>query len=199
VYTLAKKLKVENNMGMRELLKLPNVLKLKEKRGGLAWEEVEPVLKKAIDLLKKSRAKEGQNLAGDILERIKFISENVTQIGKLDKGRIGSYKKKIEDRLNKLLDSSSIDSERLEKEIAIYSDRIDITEELIRIKSHIKEFKKQIKKSGAIGKSLDFRLQELMREFNTISNKCNNVDISNCSVACRGELEKIREQVQNIE
>ena len=150
-----------------------------------------------------SRSKEGSALVADIKPRVKIINSKVAEIKKLTPLVVKAYQKRILDKIDKLknlLDAEGeIDPVKIITEIGIFSERVDITEELIRLKAHTATFLKTLKKGGVIGKRLDFILQEMFRETTTIGNKCNNADISGAVVIMKEELEKMREQVQNLE
>jgi uncharacterized protein (TIGR00255 family) len=196
---LAEELNVPCDVGLKELLRLPNVFSIAEEEIALTFEQIKPLLEKLLKAFKKSRNEEGKRLVSDMKDRLKTLSEAIKKIKKQDKSRVPNYAERLRSRLQEMAAETELDTERIERELVHYCDRIDITEEVIRIDSHIKMFLNILKEKNAIGKSLDFRCQELLREFNTICNKANCVDISDQAILCRSELEKIREQVQNIE
>jgi uncharacterized protein (TIGR00255 family) len=143
--------------------------------------------------------KEGVQLINDIVSRIKLISDTTDCIEKETPHSVNLFREKLTERIKELQVDSAVDADRIAKEVALYADRIDISEEIVRLKSHIKHFSQAIDKGGIIGKKLDFIAQEMSREINTIAAKCNNVSISHKTITVRSELEKIREQVQNIQ
>lgn len=197
---LATEHKLDFRPDVKDLLRLPGVVQTEDMGdAGLTWEQVEPLLKRALKELDGSRRKEGTALDRDLRGRLKTIERLTGDIEKLENRRTLDYKGRLLERIQPLLGELPVDAERVEKELAWYSDRVDVSEELTRIRSHIPAFRDTLKGGGTIGKALDFRCQELLREFNTISNKCNDVEISHCTIAARGELEKVREQVQNVE
>lgn len=153
----------------------------------------------ALEILLSERKNEADKLVPDMLMRLDSVEKKVDIIRTLSKESLGKYREKLLVRIKEMDIDISVDDERVLKEIAFYADRIDISEELVRLASHIALFRSTIKKGGVIGKSLDFVIQELFRETNTIASKCNNSDVSHVTIAVRTELEKIREQVQNIE
>jgi len=163
-----------------------------------------PLMKATAQAIKShidSRAKEGAALVKDIKSRIKIIDNKVGAIKKLAPQVVKSYQERIAKRIEQLRKQTGVefDPVRIITETGIFSERVDITEELIRLKAHIDTFVKTLKKGGVIGKRLDFILQEMFRETTTIGNKCNNAEISGHVVIMKEELERMREQVQNLE
>jgi len=163
-----------------------------------------PLFKATKQALKShitSRAKEGAALVKDIKSRVKIIDKKNAEIKKLAPQVVKSYLKKINNRIEQLKKQTGVefDPVRVITEVGVFSERIDITEELIRLKAHINIFVNTLNKGGVIGKRLDFILQEMFREITTIGNKCNNAEISSSVVIMKEELEKMREQVQNLE
>lgn len=138
-------------------------------------------------------------MADDLVARIQGIKEKVEEISSLSTGLIEEYVVKLEGRIKEILKNQDIDESRLAQEVVIYADKCSIEEEVTRLKSHISQFEKLIKTDEAIGKKLDFIIQEMNRETNTIGSKANNLEITNGVIDIKTELENIREQVQNIE
>ncbi len=163
-----------------------------------------PLMKATAQAIKShisSRAKEGAELVKDIKSRIKIIDKKNAEIKKLAPQVVKAYQKKINNRIEQLKKKAGVefDPVRVITEIGIFSERVDITEEITRLKAHTNIFVKTLNKGGVIGKRLDFILQEMFREITTIGNKCNNAEISGSIVVMKEELEKMREQVQNLE
>lgn len=165
--------------------------------------EIEKVLKQllhqAMDSLTKVRMEEGKTLCSDIVKRIRIVSGAIDRIGKIADRVFSAYSKRLKERVSSLNKSLKIDPTRLAQEVALIAERSDITEEIVRFKSHIKQFNKLLKEDKGIGRRLDFLLQEMNREVNTVGSKANDAEISIEVVNIKNELEKIREQVQNIE
>ena len=145
------------------------------------------------------RAMEGSKIAEDLLSRVKAIQKKVQEISSLSTGLIEEYVVKLEGRIKEILKSQEIDEARLAQEVVIYADKCSVEEEVTRLKSHISQFEKLLISEGAIGKKLDFIIQEMNRETNTIGSKANNLEITNEVIDVKTELENIREQIQNIE
>jgi len=159
----------------------------------------EGVLVTALDELKRSRMKEGEILVSDIKKRLRLLKRHLKSIEARQKGFLDRTMKKMRRRLKELLEEVSIDESRLMQELAIMAQRSDITEEIVRIKSHIESIERLITTDEVVGKRIDFYAQELRREINTIGSKASDVKISDRVVEMKHEVEKIREQAQNLQ
>lgn len=157
------------------------------------------LLRGAMESLTKVRKEEGIVLYNDIIKRLNIVVRAINKIEGLSKNAPSRYYKRLKERINNLNESIKIDSSRLAQEAAIIADRCDITEEIVRFKSHAKQFGKLLKGDKGVGRRLDFLLQEMNREINTLSAKANDAAISIDAVNIKNELEKMREQAQNIE
>ena len=138
-------------------------------------------------------------MAKDLLKRIEKTNQKIEKISGLSTGLIEEYVVKLENRIKEILKNQEIDESRLAQEVVIYADKCSIEEEVTRLKSHISQFKELINSDDAVGKKLDFIIQEMNRETNTIGSKANNLEITNGVIDIKTEIENIREQVQNIE
>ena len=145
------------------------------------------------------RTNEGSKIAEDLSRRIKTIQEKVKDISSLSTRLIEEYVVKLEGRIKEILKNQEVDEARLAQEVVIYADKCSIEEEVTRLKSHISQFEKLLNSEEAIGKKLDFLIQEMNRETNTIGSKANNLEITNGVIDIKTQLENIREQIQNIE
>ena len=165
------------------------------------WPKVEQAVKEALDNLVTMRETEGGNIYGDFIYRAYLIAEKLTKIEERSPMVVEEYQAKLTDRLNNLLADHNItvEPERLLQEVAIFADRASITEEIVRLKSHIKQFKNIINSDQPVGRKLDFLIQEFNREANTIASKANDYTLAQIVVEIKAEIEKIREQIQNIE
>jgi len=183
------------------LLSLPGVLV--EQRVDVDEEQVgkdiKAILTEALVALVDSRQREGAKLAADILERLKNISQTVEQISDLSPQIVESYRKRLKENIQRLLPDITVEPGRLEVEIALFADRSNVTEELVRLRSHLENFQGFLASRDAVGRKMDFYLQELNREINTVGSKAPEVAVSQRVVEIKSELEKIREQVQNLE
>jgi len=205
-YNLLKKIK--NVTGFKEEINLGHILNFSDFFMAESGNEVDDeefsyiskLLEKALEDLNKMKIKEGDILKKDILGRIKFIEKEATSISKLSAYKVKSEKEKIQKRLeNLLIDKRIIDENRLELEVVLLADKTDITEEITRLKSHTKYFEEYSKSKELAGRRLNFLIQEINREINTIASKSMDAEISQKSVRMKEELEKIKEQLQNIE
>ncbi len=153
----------------------------------------------ALEELNKSRTEEGDNLIIDIRKRLSLLDEFVARIEEKRDVYIADARNRLHDKLKELLDNVQIDEARLIQETAIIVEKSDITEEIVRLKSHLKQFDEVLKSGDTIGKKLDFMIQEMRREINTVSSKTHDINITNNVVDMRHEIEKIKEQVQNLQ
>lgn len=191
-----------DNIGVIDISKMPEVfnLKLENEDEELLWTELSECLNNAITSFVLMRETEGEKIKDDLKRRIGSISEKIQKISEISTGLVHEYIVKLEKRVNELLKNTVVDEARLAQEVVIYSDKCSIEEELTRLRSHIAQFLNLINESaGAIGKKLDFLIQEMNRETNTIGSKANNLEITNLVVDIKTEIENIREQIQNIE
>jgi len=163
------------------------------------WKVAEKALQEALRSLLKMRTQEGNQLKNDLIDRIDFIDENIEIITNETNGRADETREKLLERINNLIDEDKIDPERLEMEVAILVDKMDVTEEIVRLRSHLKFFKEAVEQPEPAGRQLNFLTQEINRELNTIGSKANNSEIAQYVVKCKEALEQIREQVQNVE
>lgn len=192
---------VQDDFSLSNLIKLPEALIIENQEldNDIIKNELLSCLKMAITNLNRMRENEGQIIKNDITKRIEKLKYIVREIEENTSGLVETYKERLYKRIYENLDIKNIDENRLMLEVTLFADKSDITEEIVRLKSHIEQFEKSLMEGGAIGKKLDFILQEMNREANTIASKSIIFNISNCIVNLKDELEKIREQVQNIE
>jgi uncharacterized protein (TIGR00255 family) len=153
----------------------------------------------AMESLDKMRMAEGKAIEEDLLKRLKIIEEYLYDIEENAPKIVDEYKRRLEDKIQKMSGEMVLDESRLIQEVAIFADRCDITEEIVRFRSHLKQFRDYISKDDSIGRRLDFLIQEISREVNTIGSKATDSSISPKVVEIKAELEKLREQVQNVE
>jgi uncharacterized protein (TIGR00255 family) len=175
---------------------------IEENKSGEPPEECENVIReslaKAIEGLEEMKLREGQAMHDDIKTRLVSCGKIVNKIEKLSQEEPGRYRERLQERLAQLQDGTKLNPERLEQEIALLADRLDITEEVVRFRTHL-EHMDDILAQREVGKKAEFLMQELNREVNTIASKSNHAEISQASVEIKSDLEKVREQLQNIE
>ena len=196
---LAEETGVNKEISLTEIAKLPDVFIVENNIDEeIIWDELSIPLSEAIDSFISMRQIEGNKMAEDLIKRNEQIKEKIKNISELSTGLIEEYVVKLEGRIKEILKTDVVDKNRLATEIVIYADKCSIEEEITRLKSHTEQLDKMLK-GNAGGKKLDFLIQEMNREINTIGSKANNIDITNLVVEIKTELENIREQVQNIE
>lgn len=191
---------IEDNINVMDISKMPDVLTIQnDENEELIWSELQIALEEAIQSFVTMRQVEGEKISNDLLSRINIISENVNKICEFSTRLVEDYVVKLTNRVKEYLNTDVVDENRLAQEVVIYADKCSVEEEITRLKSHINQFIGLLNTDGAIGKKIDFLLQEMNRETNTIGSKANCLDITNLVVEVKTELENIREQVQNIE
>lgn len=198
---LAKEGEIIDNINVTEVIRLPEVLNISLENDDeeLILSELTVCTKNAIDSFIAMRETEGLKIKEDLQNRINIISKKIDKINSISTGLVEEYVVKLEKRINDILKTSVVDETRLAQEIVIYSDKCSIEEEITRLRSHILQFTNLLETSGPIGKKLDFLVQEMNRETNTIGSKANSLEITNLVVDLKTEIENIREQIQNIE
>ena len=198
---LAEEADIPSGLRATEVSKMPDVLnvQLDEDSLEIIWTELSECLENAIDNFIDMRSIEGNKIKQDLEERLKKIEEDVNKISELSTGLVEEYVVKLEERIKELLKVDVVDKDRLAQEIVIYSDKCSTEEELTRLRSHISQFKNLLEQDEPTGKKLDFLMQEMNRETNTIGSKSGKLEITNLVIEMKTILEDIREQIQNIE
>ena len=199
---LGKKLKIKNDLTTSFLVRTPDVVKLRKKE--VDEKEIEnavlSLLDNALDSYNSMRVKEGEKLKIYVEENLDIILDTVSKIEVLLPESIEAYKNKLAVKMREALEGKEYDEQRLITEVAIFADRVDVGEETVRLRSHISQFRELMNSDAtAIGKKLDFIIPEMNREINTTGSKCNSVEITRLVVDTKSVIEKIREQIQNIE
>ena len=199
---LAQEEKIDSNIEVMDIAKIPDVLTIKvDEENSKIKDEIKQVTQGAVTRILEMKNIEGEKISQDLLQRIRNIQSKIVEISAKSTGLIEEYVVKLEKRVKELLKNDEVDKSRLAQEVVIYADKCSIEEEITRLKSHIFQFENLISNNqdGAIGKKLDFIIQEMNRETNTIGSKANNLEITNGVIDIKTEIEDIREQVQNIE
>lgn len=198
---LANETKINDNIEVIDICKFPDILQIQtdEENEDCIKEELSMCLEEAIQNLNDMKTKEGIKIKEDLTERMDKVEIMVTNIFEFSTGLIEEYVVKLKERIQDLLHTDIIDETRIAQETVIYSDKCSVEEELTRLKSHIKQFRDLMELDCAIGKKLDFIIQEMNRETNTIGSKSVKLEITNLVIDIKTELENIREQIQNIE
>ena len=192
---------LDNDVRVSTLSRYPEVFSMEEQAVDEEeiWKGLSKAIQKAAEGLVETRIKEGGNLAADLKGKLDGMLEHVTFIEKRSPQIIDEYRKRLKERVHELLGDASVDESRLLTEITIFADKVCVDEELVRLRSHIETMKQALSDGGSIGRKLDFIAQEMNREANTILSKANDLEISNRGIDLKTEIEKVREQIQNIE
>jgi uncharacterized protein (TIGR00255 family) len=187
--------------GLEILARFPDVIRVEKKETDLeqAWAEISPILESALQELARQRQAEGERLAEDIGSRLNALEELTAAVKERSPEVVADYRRRLEEKLRSFLDVTDTDKARVLTEVAVFADRSSIDEELVRLGSHLAACRETLRARGQVGRKLDFIAQELFREVNTIGSKANDYTIASLVVEMKAELEKIREQVQNIE
>lgn len=198
---LSKELSLENDIGVSIFTAFKDVFTIQKTPldEEMILQDILQVATSAVVQFNAMRQKEGAILKQDLLDKMQNLQVLLNQIEQDTEGRSDAYIKRLYERLVELLEDKNIDQARLVTEAAIFADKTAVDEEIVRLKSHIIQFKEILELTEPIGRKLDFLVQEINREINTIGSKCQDVDITKCIVNMKSELEKIREQLQNIE
>ena len=198
---MAEDFSLDNDVRVSCLSRYPEVLTMEEQTVDeeKLWQLLEKAIKGASESFVETRIKEGENLKNDLIEKLNGMLAHVEFITERSPQIIAEYKQKLEDKVKELLEDTKVDENRLLMEVTIYADRVCVDEELVRLKSHIETTKDTLIAGGSIGRKLDFIAQEMNREANTILSKSNDLEISNRAIELKTEIEKVREQIQNIE
>ncbi len=198
---LAEQTGIEGKIHVTEIAKMPDVLNIQiaEENLETIWSEMSECLENALDNFIDMRSIEGLKIKQDLEVRLQNIEKNVDQISKLSTGLIEEYVVKLEERVKEILKTDVIDQNRLAQETVIFADKSSVEEEVTRLKSHILQFQNLLEEEKPCGKKIDFLVQEMNRETNTIGSKSGKLEITNLVIDTKTELEDIREQIQNIE
>jgi uncharacterized protein (TIGR00255 family) len=201
LHDLKKKLQLKDDITLALLAGAKDLITAKEEQGDIEpyWQEVLPVLNQSFKNMDDMKRLEGESLTKDLRQRLERIGQQIQIIKQQFPSRLKAAFARLHDRLRSLLEGMETDPLRFQQEIAILAERTDITEEIVRGESHLAQFSTLLEGNEPVGRKMDFLLQEINREMNTISAKANEAEISQNVVEIKSELEKIREQVQNIE
>ena len=198
---IAKKLRLKDDLSASTLLRINDAFDTRKKP-----DDEEEILKEvlaaatiALEKYNEMRTREGENLKADILSRLENIEKNVSCVEENSEETLKAYRERLYARINDVLGDRQIDDQRVLTEVAIFSDKIAVDEETVRLRSHIAQMREMLNSEQPVGRKLDFHIQEFNREANTIGSKCQNVNTAQIVVDIKSDIEKIREQIQNIE
>jgi uncharacterized protein (TIGR00255 family) len=196
-----EELQLRDDLTLSNLLRFPdtfNIQKTVDDEEEI-WNAVSSVAAEALEKFIAMREAEGARLKNDVLTRSGFILENVSRVETLSPETVENYRNRLYQKLKEVLESTEVDMQRIVTEAAIFADKVAVDEETVRLRSHISQLEGLLESDEAIGRKLDFIVQEMNREVNTIGSKCQDVNITKIVVEMKSEIEKIREQIQNIE
>lgn len=198
---MQKDFSLDNDIRVSTLSRYPEVLSMEEQTidEEELWQLLDKAVKGAAEGFVESRIKEGENLKEDLIAKLDGMLKDVEYIEKRAPEIIAEYRQKLGDKVKEMLADAQIDENRLLTEVTIFADKVCVDEELVRLRSHIEMTKDNLVQGGSVGRKLDFIAQEMNREANTILSKTNNLEISNHAIELKTEIEKVREQIQNIE
>lgn len=198
---MSEKYNLKNDMTVGGLARFPEVITMDEVQEDEEelWHFTEEAMKAALEQFVNTRILEGENLKKDLLGKLDHMEELVAFVEKRSPEIMKEYRSKLESKVKELLGDTTIDESRIATEVIIYADKICVDEETVRLRSHIEHARKCLNEEGGIGRKMDFIAQEMNREANTTLSKANDIEISNAAIDLKTEIEKVREQIQNIE
>ena len=198
---MSEKYNLKNDMTVGGLARFPEVITMDEVQEDEEelWHFIEEAMKAALEQFVNTRILEGENLKKDLLGKLDHMEELVAFVEKRSPEIMKEYRSKLESKVKELLGDTTIDESRIATEVIIYADKICVDEETVRLRSHIEHARKCLNEDGGIGRKMDFIAQEMNREANTTLSQANDIEISNAAIDLKTEIEKVREQIQNIE
>lgn len=199
--SVSEELCLEDDITLSTLIKLPDIFNIQKISDNeeQVWEDISQVSSEALEKFVSMRQTEGERLKNDILEKSALILDMVGEVEKLSPVTAENYRNRLYQRLSEILESQDIDKQRILTEAAIFAEKIAVDEETVRLRSHISQLREMLECDDAVGRKLDFIVQEMNREVNTIGSKAQDINITRLVVDMKAEIEKIREQIQNIE
>ena len=201
MHKMAEELDVKDDVSVSILSRFSDIFTVRKEQDDeeAVWQAVQSVLQKALDRFIQMRESEGEKMSADVLSRLVTIEGWVSDVEKLSPLTVTAYRERLYNKLKEVLNDTSIDEQRIITEAAIFSEKGAVDEETVRLKSHIHQFRSIIASGEPVGRKLDFLVQEINRETNTIGSKASDLKITKIVVDMKSEIEKIREQIQNIE
>ncbi|SFX99927.1 TIGR00255 family protein [Ruminococcus sp. XPD3002] len=199
--SIADELSLEDDLSLSKLIKLPDIFNIQKAPDDeeQIWNDVSLTAQEALERFVSMRSIEGEKLRADIVSKADGIIGMVAKVEELSPKTVENYRAKLTQKLNEILESKDIDQQRIVTEAAVFAEKIAVDEETVRLRSHIAQLKDMADSDEPVGRKLDFIVQEMNREVNTIGSKAQDLDITKIVVDMKAEIEKIREQIQNIE
>lgn len=198
---MADELDIPNDATVLRVARLPEVFTMEQAQDDdeHMWQIIRQAIGEAAEKFVETRTQEGEHLKQDLFGKLDYMVTLVDRIEARSPKILEEYRAKLEDKVKELLSGTNIDEGRIASEVVIYTDKICTDEETVRLKSHIEATRRELESGGSVGRKLDFIAQEMNREANTILSKANDLEVSDCAIALKTEIEKVREQIQNIE
>ncbi|MEG1848253.1 MAG: YicC/YloC family endoribonuclease [Lachnospiraceae bacterium] len=198
---MSKEFQLENDVHISSLSRYPEVFTLEEQTADeeAIWKGLKRTIEGAAEAFVQTRVTEGEHLLQDLLDKLQAMSELICYIKERSPQIVADYQSKLQDKVKELMADTTIDDNRLLMEVTLFADKVCVDEEIVRLQSHIETTKNTLLEGGSIGRKLDFIAQEMNREANTILSKATDIEISNRAIELKTEIEKVREQIQNIE
>ena len=199
--SIADELGLIDDLSLSKLIKLPDIFNIQKTPDDeeQVWNDVAEVAREALDKFVTMRSIEGEKLRDDVIEKADNILDMVSKVEKFAPQTVENYRNRLYQKLSEVLESKDVDQQRIVTEAAVFAEKIAVDEETVRLRSHINQLKDMVNSSEAVGRKLDFIVQEMNREVNTIGSKAQDLNIIKLVVDMKAEIEKIREQIQNIE
>ncbi|MBQ8392080.1 MAG: YicC family protein [Clostridia bacterium] len=199
--TLSSELQITSNTTAETFLRIPDVFVLDKapEDENLIKETVLKALSEALGGFDAMRIAEGEKLESDLKEHLAFIVDATAKVEERSPRIVSEYRQRIEERMKDILAGASYDETRLLTEVAIFADKVNVNEETVRLRSHVDQFNEMLQRGGCVGRKIDFLIQEMNREINTIGSKSNDLDVARIVIDVKAEIEKLREQIQNVE
>ena len=199
--SVSEELGLEDDLSLSKLIKLPDIFNIQKTPDDeeQVWNDVSEVTKEALERFVEMRKVEGERLRNDVIQKADAILEMVGRVEVLSPQTVENYRNRLYKKLSEILEDKNIDEQRILTEAAVFSEKIAVDEETVRLRSHISQLKTMLDADEAVGRKLDFIVQEMNREVNTIGSKAQDLNVTKIVVDMKAEIEKIREQIQNIE
>ncbi len=199
--SVSEELGLEDDLSLSKLIKLPDIFNIQKTPDDeeQVWNDVSEVTKEALERFVEMRKVEGERLRNDVIQKADAILEMVGRVEELSPQTVENYRNRLYKKLSEILEDKNIDEQRILTEAAVFSEKIAVDEETVRLRSHISQLKTMLDADEAVGRKLDFIVQEMNREVNTIGSKAQDLNVTKIVVDMKAEIEKIREQIQNIE
>ena len=199
--SLSSELQIASNTTAETFLRIPDVFVLDKapEDENLIKETVLNALSEALEGFDSMRIAEGKKLECDLKEHLAFISDATAKVEERSPQIVSEYRQRMEERMKDILAGASYDETRLLTEVAIFADKVNVNEETVRLRSHVEQFTEMLNGNGCVGRKIDFLIQEMNREINTIGSKSNDLDVARIVIDVKAEIEKLREQIQNVE